>query len=271
MSNPDFTRPTNLYKKQHDAIFCPHRWALVECGTKAGITTVCLAWLLERAFGGQFNQGFWWIAPTSALSYAAFQSIKRGLTQGSFIPKEYPVPSINLPNGATIVFRAGDNPMSLNGTDVFAAVIDGAAECKEESWHNLRSTLTATEGPARIVGKVKGRNNWFYHLARRVEAGEVVNSHYARLTTLDAVEAGIISRSEVEDARQNLPEMIFRELYMTEPCDERLEKLADRRCDPRILSDEELALYANIDPSTIDKVTNEALKQLMSDDRSSVI
>lgn len=259
MLSSDFIRTTNLYKKQHDAIFCPHRWGLVEAGTKTGATTGCIVWLLEKAFSAQRGANFLWVAPSSAISYAAFQQTRRGLTQGAFIARESPTPSLTLPNGAVISFKAADNPQSIESIDpsmgVSSAVVDRAAMCKEESWHNLRSALLATEGPARIVGHVKGRNNWFYDFARRVESNEDPTSHYAKLTIFDAIEAGIITQSEVEDARKNLPEVVFRELYLAEPCDERLEQLG-RSGDPKLLSDEELALYIDLDPSTITSVSD---------------
>lgn len=263
MLSANFTRTTNLYARQHDAVFCPHRWALVEAGTKTGVTTSCIVWLLEQAFAGRYGANYLWVSATSALSYAAFQQMKRGLTQGSFIAQESPVPRITLPNQTVIFFKAGDNPLSLASADIYAAVIDRAASVKEESWYNVRGALLGTEGPARIIGHVKGRNNWFYYFARRVEGGEDPNAHYAKLTIYDAIEAGIITQSEVDDARKNLPEVIFRELYLAEPADERLEQLG-RSGDPRLLSDEELALYIGLDPNTIMNISDTELKVILS-------
>jgi hypothetical protein len=266
MLSGNFIRTTGLYKKQHDAVFCPHRWGLCEAGTKTGATTACIVWLLEKAFGADRGANFLWVAPTSALSYAAFQQMRRGLTQGSFVPRESPTPSLTIPNGAVISFKAADNPQSIESIDpsmgVSAAVVDRAAVCKEESWHNLRSALLSTEGPARIVGHVKGRSNWFYDFARRAESGEDLNAHYTKLTIFDAIDAGIITQSEVDDARKNLPEVVFRELYLAEPCDERLEQLG-RSGDPRRLTDEELALYADLDPSTIMSISDTELAKLL--------
>jgi hypothetical protein len=39
------------------------------------------------------------------------------------------------------------------------------------------------------------------------------NGHFERITWRDAVEAGVLDEEEIEDARRNLPELIFRELY----------------------------------------------------------
>lgn len=44
--------------------------------------------------------------------------------------------------------------------------------------------------------------------------------HYSRITADDAVSAGVLAADEIEDARQTLPEKIFRELYYAEPGDD---------------------------------------------------
>jgi hypothetical protein len=102
---------------------------------------------------------------------------------------------------------------------VYAAVIDEASRCKEESWHAVRTTLTATRGPIRIIGNVKGRRNWAYQLARKAEGGEP-DMHYAKITAYDAVAAGILSADEIEDARSKLPADVFGQLYEAIPSDD---------------------------------------------------
>jgi hypothetical protein len=44
--------------------------------------------------------------------------------------------------------------------------------------------------------------------------------HYSKITADDAVAAGVLDAEEIEDARQTLPENIFRELYYAEPGDD---------------------------------------------------
>ena len=215
----EFTRPA-LYAKQRDALFSPKRWALVEASTKSGKTVGCISWLLEQALGGKPGQNYWWVAPVADQARIAFQRVKNGLTPGSFTAYESPLPRIVTLVGTIIWFKSADNPDSLYGEDVFAAVVDEASRCKPEAWHAVRSTLTATRGPCRIIGNVKGKRNWFYDFARRIEHGQEPNGIFARITAQDAIDAGVIDAEEVEDARRNLPENIFRELYMAEPGDD---------------------------------------------------
>lgn len=107
--------------------------------------------------------------------------------------------TLTLANGAVIWFKGADKPDSLYGEDVYGAVIDEASRCKEDAWHAVRSTLTATRGPVRIIGNVKGRKNWAYQLARKAEAGAPA-MHYARITAADAVAGGVLDAAEVQRA-----------------------------------------------------------------------
>lgn len=214
----DYRRPL-LYPKQKAAIFHPQRYGVIEASTKSGKTAGCIAWFVEQGLAGRDGQNFWWIAPVFPQAKIAFRRIKRALRpRETFEPNEGEL-TITLLNGAVLWFKSADKPDSLYGEDVYAAVIDEATRCKEEAWHAIRSTLTATRGPVRIIGNVKGRKNWAYRLARKAEAGEA-DMHYAKLTAHDAVEAGVLAKEEVEDARQKLPEAVFRELYLAEPSDD---------------------------------------------------
>jgi hypothetical protein len=207
-----------LYPKQKAALFNSSRYAIVEASTKSGKTVGCIAWLFEQAVKGKEGQNFWWVAPIYTQAKIAFRRLKRGLPQGVYTANESEL-TIVLANGAIIWFKGADKPDSLYGEDVFAAVIDEASRCKEEAWHAVRSTLTATRGPIRIIGNVKGRKNWAYRLARKAEAGERA-MHYSKITAHDAVEAGVLKADEVKDAQSQLPQNVFNELYLAEPSDD---------------------------------------------------
>jgi hypothetical protein len=129
---------------------------------------------------------------------------------------------VSVPNTCVLVRRNGKpcwSGNSLYGEDVYACVIDEASRCREESWHAIRSTLTATRGPIRIIGNVKGRKNWFFQLARLAEQG-MPNFAYHKLTAWDAASAGVLADEEIRSAKAMLPEHVFKELYLAEPSDD---------------------------------------------------
>lgn len=213
-----YIRP-KLYAKQRAFLFTPKRYSITEASTKSGKTVGCIAWLFEQAaIQGKDGRNYWWIAPNYKVAHVAFGRMLRAIPR-TLYKTNLGDSTITLVNGAMIWFKGAENTDGLYGEDVFAAVIDEATRCKEEAWHAVRSTLTATKGPIRIIGNVKGRKNWAYQLARKAEAG-APDMAYFKLTAWDAVEGGVLDRAEIEDAERVLPPQVFRELYLAEPSDD---------------------------------------------------
>ena len=206
------------YPKQQDAIYCPERYGVIEASTKSGKTFGCMGWLLEHALEGKKGWAYWWIAPSYFQSKIVWRRFMDTLPIDRRKGNETEL-TITLGNGATMYFKTGDKPDLLYGEDVYAAVIDEDCRIREDAWHALRTTLTATQGPVRLIGNVHGRKNWAFKLARQAEQGKS-GYHYAKLTAWDAVEAGVLERAEVEDARDALPLAVFNELYLAEPTED---------------------------------------------------
>jgi phage FluMu gp28-like protein len=217
-----YQRP-KLYAKQSAAMFDPRRISLIEASTKSGKTVSGIAWLYEQAIKGKPGQNYWWVAPVSMQARIAFNRMQRHFTAKDTGLSVFGVNrtdhTLTTHKETVIAFRSGDHPDTLYGEDVYACVIDEASRFKEESWHAIRSTLTATRGPIRIIGNVKGRKNWFYQLARRAEQG-FPNLGYHKLTAYDAIAAGVLDKNEISAAKATLPDHVFRELYLAEPSDD---------------------------------------------------
>lgn len=197
----------------------PARYTVVEASTKVGKTFSCLVWLGERAFQGARGQNFWWVAPVYSQAAIAFRRMKEYLPQNVFTPNEADL-KLSLFNGTTIWFKSGVDSDSLYGEDVYACVIDEASRVDENSWYAIRTTLTATEGPVKIIGNVKGRRNWAYEMGQMAKTNTMPGLSYHRITAWDAVEAGILKLSEVENAKRILPTHIFRQDYEAIPADD---------------------------------------------------
>ena len=210
-----------LYPAQAAAVFASARYSLIEASTKSGKTVGCLVWFFEQAINAavdQHGRNYWWVAPVYPVAKMAYRRLKRFVPSAIYTANESEL-CLTLGNGAALWFKGSDKPDTLYGEDVYAAVIDEATRCKEEAWHAVRSTLTATRGPIRIIGNVNGRQNWAYRLARKAEQG-APDMAYFKLTAYDAVEAGVLSAEEIADAARALPEAVFRELYLAEPSDD---------------------------------------------------
>lgn len=211
-------RGSELYPAQFSAIYDPARYALIEATTKAGKTAGCLVWLIEQAARGKPGWNYWWVAPVYPQAMVAFRRAIAGMTPGMFVKNETEL-RIDMPNGTFIFFKSGEKPDNLYGEDVYAVVLDEASRMRKEAFIAVRTTVTKTRAPIRIIGNVKGRRNWFYMMARKAEAGER-DMAYHKITWKDAVSAGILEESEIEDARRVLPESAFKQLYEAEPADD---------------------------------------------------
>ena len=166
-------------------------------------TSGCLAWMYEQTIQMKEGQNGWWVAPVFRQAEIGFRRMCGYLPRSHIRGK--PNQSklrIQLANGAYLWFLSGERSNDLYGEDVYAAVIDEGSRLREDSWLALRTTLTATQGPARIIGNVHGRNNWFYKLCRLAEEG-TEGMAYHRITWEDAVAAGVLDREEIEASRRD--------------------------------------------------------------------
>lgn len=214
-----------LYSKQYEAIHDPKRIVVIEAATKAGKTAGCLVWLLGKAWNDKVaGHSYWWVAPVYQQSRIAFDRMKAWLRQADQTKRVWKSHDtemwIEIASGSRIWFKSGDDPDNLYGEDVYGAVLDEATRMREESWHAARSTLTATRGAVRIIGNVRGRRNWVHRLAQRGIDGQDGDIAYHKLTAYDAVAGGVIKIEEVEAAKRDLPDAVFRELYLAEAADD---------------------------------------------------
>jgi phage FluMu gp28-like protein len=210
----------DLTSYQKDILYNKARYTITEASTKVGKTFSHLWWIFEKSHD-QIKPGanYWWVAPVYSQAKIAFTRLKRVIAGNPDYRFNETELKIETPSNSTIWFKSGEKPDNLYGEDVLAAVVDEASRIREESWFALRSTLTATKGPCKFIGNVKGKKNWFYKLGQKARGGEAEYAYF-KITAYDAVEAGILDKEEIEQAKRDLPESVFRELYLAEPSDD---------------------------------------------------
>lgn len=228
MSDINITLPP-LYDKQRRAIYSSARYVWIEASTKSGKTAGCIVWQMDQFLQDTVGREHWWVAPVSGQAKIAYRRgkkmLQRAFRKAGHSPEKYIGTHETdrvitfIPTGSRWVFQTGEKPDNLYGEDVEDAVLDEASRMRREAWHAMRSTLTATRGPMRAIGNVKGRKNWFYKMSRLAEQGR--DGHeFHRLTAWDAVSAGVLDEAEILDAKASLPDHVFRELYLAEPADD---------------------------------------------------
>lgn len=212
----EYKRP-HLTSYQKAIVDSPERFTITEASTKAGKTLSHIVWLFEESLHGKPGYNYWWVAPVYSQAKIAFRRLSRFLRGCDFVKKNEQDLYIGLPNGATIFFKSAEKPDNLYGEDVHAAVLDEFTRMRQDSWHAVRSTITATGGKCKMIGNVKGVGNWSYPLCRDVEAGKMEDWRYFRITADDAVKEGILKQEEIDAAKAVYPQGVFLELYYCIP------------------------------------------------------
>lgn len=219
-----YDRPP-IYDYQKKIIDSPVRFTVTEAATKTGKTASHIIWLFEQALKCKANQSVWWVAPTAGQSKIAFDRMKVQISDKRVFNSNETNRTITLITGAKIEFKTAEIPDNLYGDDVYAAVFDEFTRGREKAWHALRTTLSSTGGKCKFIGNVKGRKNWGHQMAMEAKGGKV-GYEYFKITAYDAADAGMKTKDgrpfaeEIEEAKRDLPESVFKELYLADPSED---------------------------------------------------
>lgn len=193
------------------------RFTITEASTKVGKTFSHAWWLFERAHAPWNKPGFchWWVAPVYSQAKIAFLRVKAKVQHEPAYKINETELSITTPLGTVMHFKSAKNPDNLFGEDVWSCVFDEAPRAKVEAWYALRSTLTATNAPMKLIGNFGGTANWMHQLKEKATT-DPENYAYFKVTAWDGVDAGILSKAEIDQAQKDLPPKIFKQLYLAE-------------------------------------------------------
>lgn len=160
----------------------------------------------------------WWVAPTYQQTKKAFDMIST-MFAGAIAKKRSAVGQMAVywKNGAITEFKSTERYDNLRGEGVRFMVIDEAAMIPKAAWEEvLRPMLSDTMGRALIISTPKGKN-WFYALYLRGADPEQTEYESFNFPTASSP---YIAASEVEFARETLPEDTFAQEYLGQFLDE---------------------------------------------------
>lgn len=217
--NVTITRP-KLANYQKQILEAHQRFTVTQASTKVGKTFSHLWWLFEKSMKPpKLGANYWWVAPVYSQAKIAFSRLKRVVERHPGFRCNESELFITTPVGSFIWFKSAEKPDNLYGEDVYASVFDEFTRAREAAWFALRTTLTATRAQCKFIGNAKGRKNWGYRLAVKARSGDPEYAFF-RINCHDAVREGILSQEEVEQAKKDLPDAAFRELYLAEDMDD---------------------------------------------------
>jgi len=184
------------------------RFRVVMCGRRFGKSELSQIEIITNALLGQSVA---YITPTYKLARTFFEK----LTQSIPFENNKSELLIKFPTGGTVEFFTGERLDSLRGRKFHFIVIDEASFIPnlEEGWLNsIRPTLTDYRGKALFLSTPRGKN-YFYSLYLKGLQGENEWQSF-KFTTYDNP---YINSSEVDDARSQLPSVVFEQEYLANP------------------------------------------------------
>ena len=188
----------------------PHRFKVVVAGRRWGKTTLAIRSICEVAKDP--NKDVYYISPTYRMSRTIiFKRLKQKLMDLRWVKKINETNlEFTLKNGSTISLKGADNPDSLRGISLSAAVFDEFAFMDEETWSTvIRPALADQQGSALFITTPIGKGNWAFDLFN-MEREHSDSWKSFRYTTL---EGGFVSAEEIEAARSEMSEQQFKQEF----------------------------------------------------------
>ena len=162
-------------------------------------------------YARQPNSRCWFIAPTRSQGKGiVWEELKSRLQDLKWVAKTNESElKITLVNGSEIQIMSADAYERTRGYSCNFIVYDEFADMDPDIWTATRPTLADREGHAMFIGTPKGVHNW----SKDIYDMHLTNDNWQsfQFTTLDG---GRVSDAEVEAARAEMDERLFRQEFM---------------------------------------------------------
>jgi len=194
------------------------RFRTLAAGRRWGKTKVAAHEIVRRArpVPGGKPKMIWWIANTYKNVSRGYREVVNQLPP-SWLAKPAPAYTsttkiLQLKDGTMIEFYSGGSPDSLAGEGVDFVVVDEAALIPDNVWQQLiRPTLMDTGGEAFIISTPRG-HNWFWQMWKLGQENKRGYESWRFAQT----DNPYVPLAETEAAKDELPEIIFRQEIMAE-------------------------------------------------------
>ncbi len=188
------------------------RFKVLACGRRWGKTRLATALCIAEALRGGRA---WWVAPTYKVALVGWRMLKEMASGVPVAEIREGNMTISFPGGGTITAKSADRPDGLRGEGLDFVSLDECAFMREDAWYNaLRPALADRLGRAVFISTPAGRN-WFWRVWQ--DAQEADGWQAWQHPTSDNP---FIPASEIEDARQHLPDRVFRQEFLAEFIDD---------------------------------------------------
>ena len=198
-----------LHPKQKEVADSQARFRVCAAGRRFGKSRLGSALCVSEGLKGKRA---WWIAPSYPVAMVGWRMIKKLSAKIPGVKIKQGDYTVEFPNGGEVRVRSADNPDSLRGEGLDLAVLDECAFMREETWNEvLRPALADRLGRAVFISTPKGRS-WFWRIYQNGVSGVDGWESWQLPTASNPY----IDPKEIEAAREQLPEIIFRQEFLAE-------------------------------------------------------
>lgn len=188
------------------------RFRIVRAGARWGKTKLGIYeafWIL-----GKPRAKVWWVSPSWAETLVAWNMFFEEIPNLLMLNVDRTFHTVEMVNRSRITFKSAEDFQHLRAEGLDLVVVDEAARMKREAWFEcLRPRLSDSDrmGKALFLSTPSGIN-WFYELYMlgNLEGSDWECFHYPTWTN------PYIRGDEIESARREMPEALFRQEYGAE-------------------------------------------------------
>jgi hypothetical protein len=203
-----------LHEYQAQIVESPARFKVVAGGRRVGKSTLAAVLAMHEAAQGR---RVWLVAPVYRQADEIWRTCRMLARQIPRVRVRDGERMVEFPGGGMIETRSADEPDRLRGAGLDLVILDEAALIAESAWaESLRPALSDRNGRALLISTPRGRD-WFWRaFLRGQDEAETDWASWQIPTSANP----LIPAAELESARRELPEMVYRAEFLAEFTDE---------------------------------------------------
>jgi len=189
------------------------KYITIDCGRQFGKSLLAMNLLLKWCLENDNSVGFW-VSPIYSQAKKVFDELAKALKNTGLITSLNRTEVwIKFNNGSKIHFKSGEKPDNLRGYTLDFLVMDEAAFMRDEVWNEILRPATLVRGKRILFISTPKGKNYFYTLYNRGTSEDNPDYLSLKYTSYDTP---FITKDEIDEAKNSLPDDIFRQEIMAE-------------------------------------------------------
>ena len=155
-----------------------------------------------------------WVSPVYSQANKVHKELYAAIsTSGLVKSNNFSDSSMQLKNGSEIVFRSAERYDNIRGMTMDYGILDEAGFMKEDAWREAIRPVFAVKGKKVLFISTPKGKNYFYELFQLGKSAD--NTRYASYTG-SSYDTPYIEPEEILDAKNTLPDNVFKQEYLAE-------------------------------------------------------